>query len=316
MEGVVRFACRAVGRPMARRSAKLALQAGATFVVVASLYGGPLVVSGLLALFGPGGATTDTLFVGDDPSREPVVWMPPAPRTPDAPGEDGLAGSPSNEPVPETDPVATPADTLAMASDSPAQAVRKKVRKPPRKRRLQRARVKRPRKAPRQLSAKEQKKRDRRKKRLERRAERKQCAELIGQIVEVDQDTWWVGRELVNCYRTHPEQFIAMGGAWWAEDDGKKVGVRLHVSSRKRGDLARRAGFRKGDVVMSINGLPIRSKAGGALAMTQLLRGRARIKIVRAKKPRTLKYRVVSEKRLDAKRLEVEALASSSEDLP
>lgn len=299
------------------RPLKVGLQAAATLVVVVSLYSGPVLLSVLLGLFDLAGSLDDGVFVDDDrgATREAVVWIPPG----DPDGEDGVAEDGDDEPAaeepPPTPPAPSPSPELASTTGSgppvagpEARPVKDVKRRRPRRRGAARQVVRAP---PPELSPKEQRQRDRKVARAERRAERKQCVELVDQMVEVDTDSMWVGRELVNCYRTHPEQFIEMGGAWWYVVDGKKEGVRVHVSSRTRGDVARAAGFRSGDIVLSINGIPIRSDAWGSLAATQLLRGRGKVRILREGEKRTLEFKVVGDDKLEAKRLEMAALAGA-----
>lgn len=305
---------------------KLGLQGALTSLVVGGFYAGPMVLSGLLGLTGdPLGGTQESVFFSDrSDTREAVVWIPPAPieASEGLPAEEDEPAEEEPEAPDEAEPTAPEAppngDALASAAgEGPAvatkrpsrQAARARARNRARQRRLRMARARRQATPPKPLPPKEARKRDRRKRREERRAERKQCGELLDQIVEIEQDEFWVGREIVNCYRTHPQQFMAMGGAWWNLENEKKRGVRIHVSSRPRGDVARAAGFRRGDIVQAVNGIPIRSDATGALAATQFFRGRARVKIVRGGEKRTLRYRVVGDAKLEEKRLEMAALA-------
>jgi hypothetical protein len=313
------------------------VQAAATFAVVLALYTCPIGLTALWGLTGDFGSE-DTLWLGAETVRDAVVWMPPSP------GDDGAADAGPEEevddepvePLPaepapdESAPTEEPADAPADEPVEPASVAEgtsgavadgPPARRSPRSREqhphagqarrvasrpaARRARTRAP------LTAKQQRKRARRAKRRERRAERKQCAELIDQLVQVDDDSWWVGRELINCYRTHPQQFVDMGGAWWHEEKGRKRGVRIHVSSRARGDVARRAGFRRGDIIRSINGVPIRSDFTGALAATQLLRGRGRVRLIRDGEKRMLSYEVVGLRKLEEKRDELAALAAA-----
>ena len=302
---------------------RMAMQGTMTLFVVVGLYASPVLLSTVFG--GPDGQLpAEVLFVGPDDGREVVFWTPPSPPAPveesveDAEPEpvEPVVEAPSSEeePAEVTSPTqaeAVPGGLASAAGRGPVVArhprlegrVARRTGRRPTRARTRRAPTPPP-------SLQEARKRAKRIRRAERRAERKQCGELTDLVVATEEeDHFWVGRELVNCYRTHPQQFFDIGGAWWHVEDEKKRGVRIHLSSRARGDIARAAGFRKGDVVRSINGIPIRSDATGALAATQILRARAKVRILRDDVERTLHFRVVNEDRLEEKRLEMAALA-------
>lgn len=289
---------------------------------VLCLYGAPV----LLALIW--GSTHDGLVsMGSDvfpvmPDREAVVWIPPRlPGPPADPAADEPI-EPSPEPAVEPTPDASPADD-ASPSDGPAPDTLA-MQKEDRRQRLKAARLRRltargaggvevaasgPSEPPPEPTRKEERELERQARKRERRAERKQCAELVDQIVQVSEDEWWFGRELVNCYRTHLEQFDLIGGVDWSENDrGKKEGIKVYVSRSRRGEPGRLAGFRTGDVIRSLNGVRVAGWGGVAVASTQLLRSHVKVKRIRDGEEQIVHLRVVGPDELDEAKRAQQAL--------
>ncbi|MFK7929540.1 MAG: hypothetical protein AB8H79_15190 [Myxococcota bacterium] len=254
----------------------------------------------------------------DDDRFAHVVWTPPTPKAP-------------TETVPEGEPTEAASTTNAVAQNSTTAATEGVATPgtepnfvtaqlgpvpPPShaaKRARQRRRVMRP-STKRELSNKQKRVRKRRKRQRERLAKQPKCDALIDQIVPVAEGEWWVGKELAGCYRTHPRQFGRMGGMQWVEDDkDKRVGLKLYLNRKERGDIARAVGFKRGDVLRSLNGVPLRSTVGSSFAVAQLLGGRAKLKFLRKGEEHQVVLRVVSDKKLERARAELENELSVAE---
>ncbi len=296
----------------------------------------PVILTVLLGVFGSGASDGSGLIgTREIDEREVVYWTPDdellevaddgEAGDPDALDEDPLDEEPLDEEPPDSpepvEPISPVDDAVADAeaptppdaSASEPSTVQRRV--PSAKRqalararaRARQARAKRPK---RELTKKQKRKIAKRKRKRERMAKRKQCDELSDQILKIDDQEWWFGREIANCYRTHLEQFDRLGGAWWKKNDrGKHIGVALSVSRSRRGEPARRAGFKTGDVIQSVNGLKVRSWGGVTIAATQLVRKRVKLKMIRDGEKQTITLRVVSPEDLEAKRAELEAVA-------
>jgi hypothetical protein len=301
--------------------------------VVGGIYGMPVIATVLLGIFGSG-ASDGTGLIGTRTVDERTVHWEEVPLL-EAPDDDAVAADEdeeddsdaSDEPDPPeaSDPLAPVADVgppvpgdstdaVADAESTRPDARGRQVANAKRQA-LARARARadaRAKRAKRELTAKEKRKIERRKRKRERMAKRKQCDELSDQILQVSDDEWWFGREIANCYRTHLEQFDRLGGAWWKKDEnGKSIGVGLSVSRSRRGEPARRAGFKTGDVIQSVNGLKVRNWGGVTIAATQLARKRVRLKMIRDGEKQTITLRVVSLDALVEKRMELEAVAEA-----
>lgn len=281
------------------------IQAGATLATVVLVYCFPFVLS-LLGTGAPG--VQDVIGA---PQRPEVFWMPPPPVSVDAGTGDEVL--PSEQVATASAPEAIETDGVAEAEPlqvvtKRAQVRRKRVRRRPvAKGTAKRVRGKRaPRPPP---TKKELRVKQRRSKRRERRAERKQCADLVDQIVMISETEVLFGREIVNCYRSHLEQFDALGGAAWAEEDGKHIGIRLRPS--RRSAVPKAAGFKSGDIIKSVNGFRMRSMTGVGLAATQILRKKAKIKRIRDGELQVVIYRVVSLERVEEAKRELAALADA-----
>ncbi|MCB9674564.1 MAG: hypothetical protein H6737_05565 [Alphaproteobacteria bacterium] len=292
---------------MTRSGLKDAISAAGTLALVVCLYGTPIFLAVLIGLVrSPFAGVPGTLDVEGE--REAVFWSPPPPPGPGAEATDGTADAEDAVPVEADADDAVDSDdgddeALAMLADANTDPRAKRPRRTRKKRVVKSG-------APRELTKQEQRQKDRRDRKRERRAERKQCAELKHLILQVDEDEWWFGREIANCYRTHLEQFDMLGGAWFETDDrGKSVGIGVRIS-RSRGEPARLAGFRSGDVIQSVNGIKVRGWGGITLAATQVMRGHAKVKRVRDGKVEVVHLRVVGEKELEEKRLALQAVAS------
>lgn len=296
---------------------RTSLQVVATLGAVSVLYALPW----FLAAIGASQPTLQFELAEVEERFAEVVW------TPDAPAEAGSteadATEPTDEGATEGTPVASarepsgseraastpapigvsvagaPGERQPTAADAPqtADARRPRVRRKPRPRVVR---------APRELTKKQQRRRERRERQRERLARQPQCDELIGQIVQVAEDEYLVGRDLVSCYRAHPRQFLKIGGMRWEEDeDGKHLGLRILISSRSRSDIARAVGFRRGDVLRSLNGVPLRSAAGSGFAAVQLLGNKAKVKFLRDGEEHKVVLRAVGERRLEKARAEL-----------
>jgi hypothetical protein len=290
----------------------------AAFAVVFAIYGAAPLIGVLLSLAHSPYDLPPGPLDRDEP-REAVYWEPPAPPVPVD------ASAPSDDPEPSEPPSETPDSTVDAeepAVDEPqlASAVSPSDRRTVLRERARARRAARqaklaaspppPPPPPVELTAKEQRKEDREDRQEARRAERKQCAELIDQIVQVADDEWWFGRELVNCYRTHLEQFDMIGGAAWAEDDkGKKLGVKVFISKSVRGDPGRAAGFKSGDVIRKVNGVRTAGWAGVTVVSTQLLRGHVKVERLRKGEEQIVHLRVKDLDELQQAREAQQALA-------
>ena len=296
---------------------RTALQVGVTLCTVAAVYALPWVLAAA------GASSTELTF--DAPvegERVVVYWTPPEERAPEdadcdqAEGEDPGALAETAEPSDPVDaseaPSASPTDQVATEIAMVAPVVDPKARlirhgETTRKRPHRATRTTRP---PRELTKKQQRQRDRRQRRRERLAQQPQCHELVAQIVPVSEDEFYVGRDLAGCYRAHPLQFAYMGGMSWVEDeDDKHVGLRIRLSRGPKGQVGRAAGFKPGDVLKSLNGVPLRSKAGAGIAMMGLLGNKAKVKFTRGGEEHTVVLRVVNARKLAAARDEAEARA-------
>lgn len=303
------------GRPMLN---KTFAQASTTLVGVVALYVAPW-------MLGVVPHDLPTLEVVELPAapREAVFWFPPAPQEDVEQVEDALALAPVVEepaaiPVEQPDPpraVEAPASIAPAAATAPAQRPRpERVKRAVRKRPVQALVAAAPPKAPPKpkvvLTPKQERQKERVAKRRERLAEQPQCRDHLDQILKIasteDSEAWLVGEDLVSCYRAHPQQFMDMGGMEWAEEKGKKIGLRVYVSNRQRGEVARTLGFQKGDVLHSLNGFSLRNPATVTLALTQLTRNKAKLKYLRDGEKRVFEVQVVDLEELELAREELE----------
>ena len=294
------------------RSLKEAAGAAGTLALVVLLYGAPVILSVMIGAFrSPFGVSSGVDVAGE---REVVYWNPPPVETPEGDaasdaeeaGDEGDAEPEGDAPdpaSPDSSAADAASDVLAVPSETlsrPEVIVQAK--------RVRRAAARGPK---RELTKKQKRLRAKYKRRRERIAQRKQCAELQDQILQIDEDEYWFGREIANCYRTHLQQFDLLGGAWFAnDDDGDPLGVGVSVSRGKRGEPARLAGWKTGDVILSVNGIRVRKWGGISLAATQLMRGRVRVKRLRGGEKESVLMRVVSKDALEEKRRALEAVAS------
>lgn len=283
---------------------RTALQAALTLGLVSGIYAS----TWILAASGtaPPPMLVDAFDDYDDRFAE-VVWEPtatePEPAAGTTPSETAsaegamttaAAPTPAAQPATESADNAVPDNLVAANTDRPTVRPRKRVRRG--KRVVKRG-------PPRALSKKQKRRRKRRKRVRERLAKQPQCHELIDQIVPIADDEWLVGRDLAACYRAHPRQFMHMGGMRWVEDDDdKRVGLRISLSRHARADVARAVGFRRGDVLRSLNGVPLRSTVGSSFAVAQLVGGKAKLKFIRDGEEHRVVFRVVGERKLERAR--------------
>ncbi|MEZ4318826.1 MAG: PDZ domain-containing protein [Myxococcota bacterium] len=273
------------------------------------LYGTPLVLGVFIGLFRqpadlPAGSTDR------QGAREAVMWFPPSPPEAVVDDDAGLAPTDPDGTTAEPD---SPSEVASADLDEALVVPEEAAVKGSIRMRPKRGRVASGPRQPRELTKKQTRTIERRKRKRERQAQRKQCSELVDQIVQVDEHEWWFGRELANCYRTHLEQFDQLGGAWFEDDErGKSVGVGVSVSGSARGEPARLAGFRSGDVIVSVNGIPVRGWGGVSLAATQLVRGHVKMKRLRNGELEVVHLRVVSEERIAEAKQAQQAVADDS----
>lgn len=289
---------------------KTALQVALTLGLVGFVYGAPW----LLAAAGAGipRMSVEGFDVPEDRFATDVVWTPPVlPEPPaDAQGEPTEAAAAQTQVAVAPPPTAltSPVGTPIAATSTPLAAPPMMGGTPTTEDLLERAKAarrgkKRVARAPRELTKKQQRRRNRRKRQRERMADQPQCHELVDQVVQISEDEWWVGRDLAGCYRSYPRQFARIGGLRWVEDeDDKRVGLRVYVSRRTTGDVARAVGFRRGDVLRSLNGMPLRTKAGSGFAMLGLLGNKAKVKFLRDGQEHRVTLRVVGQGKLERAR--------------
>jgi hypothetical protein len=295
-----------------------------TLMMIASIYGAPWVLAVV------GSRAPDMEFEQLDFNDEPfvqVVWSPPQDTAADTEQIDATeqtqataTSSPSTastaNPITTARPTATnrPRTSGKSRRDALASRHRRATATPTdlMRPRTTAKRPHKPRTRPRTSTppTKHQlRKRARRSRQRDRIAKQPQCHEMIGQIVQVDDNEWFVGRDLVGCYRAHPRQFMRMGGMAWVEDERhKRLGLRIFVSRHQRGDVARAIGIQRGDILRSLNGVPLRSVGGSSIALTQMLGSRAKLKILRHGREYRILLRVVRDDKLERAREEQAAL--------
>jgi len=286
------------------RSVKTALQAALTLGLVSGIYAS----TWILAATGAAPPPLVDAFEGYDDRFAEVVWVPDSPETESEPATEQPASEASSDAGTTTAAAATPGAPQATATDDNAVPDTLVVANTPKPTLRPRKRVRRGKRVvkrgpPRELTKKQKRRRERRKRVRERLAKQPQCHELIDQIVPVEDDEWLVGRDLASCYRAHPRQFMHMGGMRWVEDDDdKRVGLRISLSRHERADIARAVGFRRGDVLRSLNGVPLRSTLGSSFAVAQLVGGKAKVKFIRDGEEHRVVFRVVGERKLERAR--------------
>ena len=318
----------------------LAAQAVATLMVVVAFYVWPLVLGGMSE------PSVVSVEVRSVQARPQVVYTPPQPlpkpepelvlAAAAAPPASGLAAAPVRAVQVSSQRASGSMQTLGKSSTlrgskahkgkrvrktSDMIAARRLQRERMRKAAIERARARSKARANQRPPAKpptkkQLRKRERRKKMVAKLEQQEQCHELLDQIVQVGEDEWWIGQDIVQCYRAHPRQFMRMGGMAWKEDDrGKRIGLRVTVSRSERGDVARAVGFKKGDVLRSLNGMALRNVAGSSFAMSQLLGKKLKIKFLRGDEEHVARLRVVKQDLLEEARavaaLDAEEDASS-----
>jgi hypothetical protein len=118
---------------------------------------------------------------------------------------------------------------------------------------------------------------------------RRKCSDDNPQIQKQNQDSWTVERRLVDWYSLRWKEIGGLGYAAPHELDGGVRGMRI-VGIRCNNDL-NQVGLRNGDVVIEVNGRPVRS-LGQAVWLYQTVNKRKEIvvTVIRRGERRNLRY--------------------------
>jgi hypothetical protein len=96
-----------------------------------------------------------------------------------------------------------------------------------------------------------------------------ECLPEAPEIGEVSATAHRVEEQLVDYYANHLLDVEQLAASWWKlDEDGERVGV--GIGRMKCGSLLRQGGFKNGDVIVGVNGMPIQSWSDGVNAFLKL----------------------------------------------
>lgn len=96
-----------------------------------------------------------------------------------------------------------------------------------------------------------------------------ECLPEAPEIGEVSPTAHRVEEQLVDYYANHLLDVEQLAASWWKlDEDGERVGV--GIGRMKCGSLLRQGGFKNGDVIVGVNGMPIQSWSDGVNAFLKL----------------------------------------------
>ncbi len=122
----------------------------------------------------------------------------------------------------------------------------------------------------------------------------KDCEPDVPGVEVLGEDRFVVDRAIIDYYASHLKEASRLARIDWARDaDGKVVGFK--VIRIACGSILHEAGFKNGDVILSINGRKVRSIPGALMAYRELRKKRRlQVEIERKgeEEPRVLRYRL------------------------
>jgi hypothetical protein len=122
----------------------------------------------------------------------------------------------------------------------------------------------------------------------------KDCEPDVPGVEVLGEDRFVVDRAIIDYYASHLKEASRLARIDWARDaDGKVVGFK--VIRIACGSVLHEAGFKNGDVILSINGRKVRSIPGALMAYRELRKKRRlQVEIERKgeEEPRVLRYRL------------------------
>ncbi|MBK9371530.1 MAG: hypothetical protein IPN01_35410 [Deltaproteobacteria bacterium] len=96
-----------------------------------------------------------------------------------------------------------------------------------------------------------------------------ECLPEAPEIGEVSPTAHRVEEQLVDYYANHLLDVEQLAASWWKlDEEGERVGV--GIGRMKCGSLLRQGGFKNGDVIVGVNGMPIQSWSDGVNAFLKL----------------------------------------------
>jgi C-terminal processing protease CtpA/Prc len=99
---------------------------------------------------------------------------------------------------------------------------------------------------------------------------RRSCVEETDAISELGENHFAVERDLIDYYSSNLKEAAQLAYAHWYREEGEIVGFR--VRRIRCGNVLHQAGFRNGDVILSINGRPVTTIPQALLAYRKLRR--------------------------------------------
>lgn len=122
--------------------------------------------------------------------------------------------------------------------------------------------------------------RERREARQQAQKRRRSCLEETDSVAELGPNQYRVERELIDYYSSHLKEAAELAYVYWYREEGEIKGFR--VRRIRCGNVLHQAGFRNGDVILSINGRPVTTIPQALLAYRKLRRKKQlRVEVVR-----------------------------------
>ncbi len=146
-----------------------------------------------------------------------------------------------------------------------------------------------------------------------RRHSKRACEPDRDDIGEVADTAFRVEDRLVYFYANHVPEANKLAATWWNKDEeGERYGFKL--GRMKCGSVLHQAGFKNGDIIVSVNGLTIRSYADGVTAYMRLRAKRVLwVEVLRRGEPVRLDFVLVDEGMAEADFDEEDPLADPTE---
>ena len=106
-----------------------------------------------------------------------------------------------------------------------------------------------------------------------RKATRKECLPDREDVAQVQDSAYRIEDDTVYFYANHPREAEALAATWWAKDDDDAI-AGFKVGRIPCGALLEQLGFKNGDVIKQVNGLPITTYGDAINAYMTLRRKR------------------------------------------
>lgn len=116
--------------------------------------------------------------------------------------------------------------------------------------------------------------------RAQQRKRKRSCLEETDSVAELGPNRYRVERDLIDYYSSHLKEAAKLAYVHWYREDGEIKGFR--VRRIRCGNVLHQAGFRNGDVILSINGRSVTTIPQALLAYRKLRRKKQlRVEVIR-----------------------------------